>query len=89
MFHGQAVVDQLGEGIDADAQMAVHEFRVDDVAAHCGFHALGDHRLIGDEEECAGPRAIDRNQSAGDRRIVSGLRCIWLRCNLSCSKARP
>lgn len=34
--------------------MAIHEFRVDDVVAHSGLHAFGDHRLIGDEEECAG-----------------------------------
>jgi hypothetical protein len=46
------------------------------------FHAFGDHRLLGDEEEGAGrgdSAAVDRNQSAEDRHIVSGLRCIWLR----------
>src|SRR5205807_7144208 len=32
----------------------IHEFRVDDVVAYDGFHALRNHRLIGDEQECAG-----------------------------------
>src|ERR1051326_1551322 len=34
--------------------MAIHEFCVDDVVAYRGFHAFGDHGLIGDEEEGAG-----------------------------------
>jgi hypothetical protein len=34
MFDGETVIDEFGEGIDADAEMAVHEFRVDDVVAH-------------------------------------------------------
>jgi len=82
VFHREAIINELGERIDADAQMAIHEFCVDDVIAHGGFHAFGDHRLIGDEKEGAGrgdSAAVHRNQSAEDRRIVSGLRCIWLR----------
>lgn len=54
VFNREAIVDQLGEGIDADAEVAVHEFGVDDVVAHSGFYAFGDHGLIGDEEEGAG-----------------------------------
>jgi hypothetical protein len=33
VFYRQAVVNEFGEGIDADAEVAIHEFRVDDVVA--------------------------------------------------------
>lgn len=54
VFYREPLGDQLGERIDADAEVAIHEFCVDDIVAHGGFHAFRDHRLIGNDEEGAG-----------------------------------
>src|SRR5262249_5201496 len=53
VFDGEAVVDEFGEGVDADAEVEFRESGCHLAVAVGGFYAFRDHRLIGYQEEGA------------------------------------
>ena len=53
MFDRVALVDELAQGVDADAQMKIEIPGRDNFVDGGGFDSLRDHRLIGNEEEQA------------------------------------
>src|SRR5262245_44943417 len=58
VLYREAVVDELLQGIDADAQVHRDVLVVDVLVALGGLHALGRHRLVGNQQQGAGGNLV-------------------------------
>ena len=69
MFYGEALVDELLQGGDADFEVVVHVGGIDFLVALGGFHALRKHRLIGNQQQRAGRDLIKEPRHEDRRRL--------------------